>query len=71
MPWKRIVMTEPPNDATMNGLEAQGWSKISVVGPALGKAEGDEQPRPVYLIYLWRSVILAGADVLPPLGKAH
>lgn len=59
MPWKRLIMNEPPTEATMNHLEGEGWSKIEVVGPTLGKADNEEKPRPVFLVYMWRSIVLA------------
>lgn len=63
MPYKRLVMNEPPTEETMNQLEAQGWTRIDVVGPALGLAQGASKPTPVFIVYMWRSVIIAADGV--------
>ena len=61
MSWARVIGPEPPDEAAMNHWETQGWSQISVLGPcptvdrATGKPGGM-----VFVVYLHRSVVLAG-----------
>ena len=61
MPYKRILMNQPPTALDMNSWEADGYSDIQLLGPVVGREEGDApgQEKVVFVVYLYRSVIEA------------
>ena len=66
MAWFRVVGPEPPDEATMNHWETEGFTVESIVGPCptidrkTGKPTGA-----VFCIYLHRSIIAPNAAVRP------
>lgn len=64
MPWARYIVSEPPPAQQMETWEAEGWSQIQVLGPCPAKANDDlqGQVRPVYVVYLHRSILAVGLE---------
>lgn len=66
MPYRRLVSNGPPDEAQMNAWEHEGWSSIQVLGPCPAMEHESKQRKMVFVVYLWRSIILAGEQVQGP-----
>lgn len=66
MPYRQQILDQPPSANTMDEWERDGWSDIQIIGPVLAKVGGDPdaKPTPVYVVYLYRSVIIGGTQAL-------
>lgn len=64
MPWARYIVSEPPPAQQMEQWEGEGWSQIQVLGPCPAKSNDDLKGpvRPVYVVYLHRSILAVGRE---------